>query len=58
MAKDKKDKHKKDHSKDKKRKRDEEEESRHAEKARKLVSRHHDMLHVATVICNTAVHQD
>ena len=38
MAKEKKDKHKKDNGKDKKRKRDREDESKHAEKARKLVS--------------------
>ena len=44
MAKEKKDKHKKDHSKDKKRKREEEDESKHAENARRLVSRHRDVL--------------
>ena len=48
MAKDKKDKHKKDHSKDKKRKRDEEEESKHAEKARRLVSRHQNSIALAS----------
>ncbi len=49
MAKDKKEKHKKDHSKDKKRKRDEEEESKHAEKARRLVSCHQDTLSLAII---------
>ena len=38
MVKEKKDKHKKENGKDKKRKRDREDESKHAEKARKLVS--------------------
>ena len=55
MAKDKKDKHKKDHSKEKKRKRDEEEEFRHAEKARKLVNRRHDIHNVPDAISKTGV---